>query len=101
MKTLITVSLTVGLLLAAIRWSGQSIDAGSFFAVLVASSLAALFVRDYRTPSRPARRVKATLVARPAAPSVVPQVLPVRGVIVTARFARSAGARAGAISVGS
>ncbi len=103
MKSLITVSVVASVLLAAVRWSGQSIDAGSLFAIVVASFLTALFVRDYRTPPGPAKTPRVVPV-QPRLPVRVIASVPVvprgRGVRVAVRFARSAGARAGAISVG-
>jgi|GEM_PF-3163862 hypothetical protein len=104
MKTLITVSCVAGVLLAAVRWSGQSIDAGSVFAIVVASFLTALFVRDYRTPPGPARAPKDVPVPRRLPVRVIAKmpVMPrARGGRSAARFARSAGARSGAISIGS
>lgn len=104
MNSLITVSLVASLLLAAVRWSGQSVDAGSVFAIVVASFLTALFVRDYRTPPGPARAPK-VLPVQPRLPvrviASVPVMPRVRGVMVKTRYARSAGARTGEISVGS
>lgn len=104
MKTLITVPLVATSLLAAVRWSGQPIDAGSLFSIVVASFLTALFVRDYRTPPGPAKAPK-VLPVQPCLPvrvvTHVPVATRVRGVRMATHFARSPRARAGVISVGS
>jgi len=100
MKSLITVFVVASALLAAVRWSGQSIGAGSVFAIVVASFLAALFVRDYRALPGPARVPKLAPVQPRLPVRVVARELVGRrgrAVRTTARFARSTGA----VSVGS